>query len=468
MRMRNKSGKTPSGINLDRFIRYSGGSSLLSRKDRSAAVRAVWNDSREVGRGDVFVAIETQSDDGHRYVKNALEQGAAAAIVARKKFGMFSGDQKKKLIVVRDPLSSLQAIASKYRKTLRCTMVGITGSSGKTTARAFISAVLGQKLVVGETRGNWNNHLGVPLSLLRFTGKEDAGVLEMGANHRREIHVLSTIVRPDIGVITNIGYAHIGYFGSLANILRAKFEIVDGMKKTGLLLLNGDDPLLVRKAKTVRRKVVFFGMSERCDVRAEDICLTKSGHMSFAVKGLRYEIPMPGRHFVYNALVAIAIGEQFGIDKKHVDAAFASLRPVSMRGAIRTKAGVTFIVDCYNANPSSMKSSIALLSDVAGAHRSKVAIVGDMLELGRFSPALHTALGRQLATAGVDRILAVGRFASKVAAGAKSAGMTMTKILTAPSSAEAVPLARKLVQRGDAVLLKGSRGIHLETVLEGF
>jgi UDP-N-acetylmuramoyl-tripeptide--D-alanyl-D-alanine ligase len=467
--MRNKSGKTPNGISLGAFISFSGGSSLLPSSDRNRPVHAVWNDSRNVGKGDVFVAIETQSNDGHRFVKSALDKGAVAAIVARKKLGMFSDDEKKRLIVVRDPLSSLQAIASQYRKTLRCTMVGITGSSGKTTARAFIAAVLKRKLAIGETIGNFNNDIGVPISILRFSGKENAGVLEMGANHQREIHVLSKIVRPDIGVITNIGYAHIGYFGSLANILKAKFEIVDGMRKNGLLLLNGDDPLLTRRSKTAEQRIVLFGMSRLCNFRAENIRLIKNRRMAFTVKEQQYEIPMPGRHFVYNALAAIAVAHEFGIDKNHIDAAFASLHPLTMRGAIRKKAGVTFIVDCYNANPSSMKSGIALLADVADHEgRRKVAIVGDMLELGRYSAKLHTALGKRLAEAGVDRLLAVGDFASKVAQGAKAAGMTMKKIMTAATSSEAIPVARKLVRRGDAVLLKGSRGIHLETVLEGF
>jgi UDP-N-acetylmuramoyl-tripeptide--D-alanyl-D-alanine ligase len=465
--MSTEKNKARTGISLDQYIRFSGGTSLLSENDRGRQVTAVWNDSRKVGRGDVFVAIETENDDGHLYVKNALDRGAIAAIVAQKKLSLFSPEEKTRLIVVRDPLSSLQTIASRYRACLPCAFVGITGSSGKTTARTFIATALRRKLEVGETQGNWNNHIGVPLSLLRFTGKEEAGVLEMGANHKREIHDLSNVVRPDIGVITNIGYAHIGYFGSLGNILKAKFEIVDGMRKNGLLLLNGDDRLLVRKAKTVGQKVVLFGMSPLCDLRAENAHLTRNRHMEFVVQGKQYKIPMPGRHFVYNALAAIAIAREFGVDKKDIDAAFASLHPVSMRGAIRKKAGVTFIIDCYNANPSSMKSGIALLSDVADL-RPKVAIVGDMLELGRYSTQLHTALGRQLAGARVDRILAVGRFARTVAKGARAAGITATKIMTAATSADAVPMARKLVKRGDTVLLKGSRGIHLETVLEGF
>jgi UDP-N-acetylmuramoyl-tripeptide--D-alanyl-D-alanine ligase len=208
-------------------------------------------------------------------------------------------------------------------------------------------------------------------------------------------------------------------------------------------------------------------MSKRCQVRAESVRLSGSGHVVFSVNGDQFEIPMYGRHFVYNALIAIAVAKEFGIGKDDIDAAFATLAPVSMRGAVQKKRGATFIVDCYNANPSSMKSGISLLSDVARSG-PKVAIVGDMLELGRFSSKLHVSLGRNLASAGVDRIIAVGNFAARVAQGATSAGMEERKIATVGTSAEAVPMAQKLVKRGDTVLLKGSRGIHLETVLEGF
>jgi UDP-N-acetylmuramoyl-tripeptide--D-alanyl-D-alanine ligase len=456
-----------AGMTLEEFISFSGGASRIPSRERTARIHAVWNDSRKVGPGDVFVAIATGNDDGHAYVKSALRRGAVAALVARAKLSAFSEEERERLIVARDPVSSLQSVASRYRATLPCTMVGITGSSGKTTTRTFISAVLRGKLCVGETQGNWNNHIGVPLSLLRFAGKEEAGVLEMGANHKREIHVLSNIIRPDIGVITNIGYAHIGYFGSLANILKAKFEIVDGMKKNGLLLLNGDDPLLVRGSTTAKQRVVFFGMSERCHIRAEDVCLKRNRSMEFVVGGQRYVLPMPGRHFVYAALAAIAAAGEFAISAKEVAAALDSLEPLSMRGSIRKKSGVTFIVDCYNANPSSMKSGIAMLTDVAGS-KPKVAIVGDMLELGRYATQQHAILGKELAAANVDRILAVGRYSRKIAGGARLSGVPAKRIMTAATSSEAISKARKLVKRGDTVLLKGSRGIHLETVLEGF
>jgi UDP-N-acetylmuramoylalanine--D-glutamate ligase len=287
----------------------------------------------------------------------------------------------------------------------------------------------------------------------------------MGANHNREIHVLSKIVRPDIGVIMNIGYAHIGYFGSLANIAKAKFEITDGMKKSGVLVLNGDDALLVKKGKTSRMSVVYFGMSKRCRVRAGGAPHTRERHMRFTVDKEEYELPIPGMHFVCAALAAIAVAREFGVGRDSICAAFAQMRPEPMRGTIEKRAGKTFIVDCYNANPSSMKSGIALLSEVAGK-KPKVAIVGDMLELGKFSGRLHTALGRQLAAAKVERILAVGEFSGAVAKGAMTGGVKQKNIVIANNSEAAVPLARTMLKAGDTVLLKGSRGVHLETVYQ--
>jgi UDP-N-acetylmuramoylalanine--D-glutamate ligase len=454
------------GLTLGQFAAFSGGETALSPDQRARPLAAVWNDSRKVAAGDVFVALETETDDGHNYVKNALEQGAVAALIAKKKIGMFPDSLRNRIISVTDPLKSLQRIAARFRTTLSCPIVGITGSSGKTTARSFVSAVLGQSLAVSETQGNWNNHIGVPLCLLRFTGKENVGVLEFGANHMHEIRTLSKIARPDIGIIMNIGYAHIGYFGSLANIAKAKFEIVDGMKKSGILLLNGDDQLLVSGAKKVRTRVEFFGTSKRCGVRAENVELTDDGRMRFAVDGEVYELPMPGGHFVYAALAAIAVGRKLGVSKSSIDAAFSAMRPAPLRGTIEQKHGATFVVDCYNANPSSMKSGIGLLSDVAGP-QPKVAIVGDMLELGTYAPRLHTALGRQLAKSGVNRILAVGEHAQLVKKGAMAAGVPAANIATAETSVAALPLAKNMIKSGDAVLLKGSRGVHLETIYEG-
>jgi UDP-N-acetylmuramoylalanine--D-glutamate ligase len=464
--MRTDTTTSGAGLTLGLFADMSGGASRFSAEEREKRVNAVCNDSRKTGNGDVFVAIETENDDGHNYVKKALAQGAIAALVSKKKLTLFEGEEQAKLIAVSDPLTALQKAASRYRATLKCKIVGITGSSGKTTSRAFISAVLRQSHAVSETQGNLNNHIGVPLSLLRFTGQETAGVLEMGANHNREIHVLSNIVRPDIGVIINIGYAHIGYFGSLANIAKAKFEIADGMKKSGVLLLNGDDPLLVEKGSKAKMNVVYFGTLKRCQVRACDLQLTSKRHMRFTVDKEEFELPMPGTHFVYAALAAIAVARQFGIAPDQIQSALGRMKPEPLRGTIEEKAGKTFVVDCYNANPSSMKSGIGLLAGVAGK-KPKAAIVGDMLELGKYATRLHTALGRQLAAANVERILAVGEFSGAVAKGARAGGVKRKNIMTAINSEAALPLARAMLKAGDIVLLKGSRGIHLETVYQG-
>jgi len=457
-----------SGLNAGTIATWSGSSSVLLKTVAAMPVCGMNNDSRKIGKGEIFVALTTDKDDGHCYVAAALKQGAVAALVARSKVKNITGIDSNRLIVVNDPIAALRRIATAYRAQLDMPFIGITGSSGKTTARNFIAQVLRQKMQIGETIGNLNNHLGVPFSLLRFTGKEDVGIIEMGANHTREIHALSSIVRPTIGIITNIGYAHIGYFGSLKNIADAKMEIVDGMKDpNGFIMLNGDDRLLVKKAARLKQDVVFFGFSKQCHIRAVNDRLTADKRMCFEVNGVEYGLAMPGRHFIYSALPALFLGRYFGIGESAIIKSLAAMQPVAMRGTIEKKSGATFIVDCYNANPSSMKSALRLLQDVAGKLPS-IAIVGDMLELGTYARRLHRALGQQLAHAGVARVIAVGEYASLIADGAVAAGMRANAITIALNSAEALTYAKKIVKPGSVVLLKGSRGVHLETVYEGF
>ena len=457
-----------SCLTLQNLVRWSGGASGFSPLAPARPVSGVNYDSRLVKPGEVFAALTTEKDDGHRYVAAALKRGAVAALVARKKIDMLGDIDRKKLIVVADPLAALHRIAREYRKTLNFPIVGITGSSGKTTARSFISSVLKRSLTVGETSGNLNNHLGVPLSLLKFTGREDVGVIEMGANHAGEIHLLSSLARPAVGVVTNIGYAHIGFFGSLNATARAKLEITDGMKRrSGFLMLNGDDPLLIRAAGAIEQPVVFFGFSNRCHVRARNCAVVGASQTVFEVDGNAFRLEMPGRHFIYSALLAIHIGRHFGMDNGLIAAALETIKPLPLRGAIERKSGVIFIVDCYNANPSSMKSGIRLLRDIAGNGRM-VAIVGDMLELGSHARRLHKALGKQLAEAGVKRIMAVGAFASDVADGAMDGGIPQTNIRTMATGGEALTAAKDFLKQGDVALLKGSRAVGLEKVFEGF
>ncbi|MBN2038233.1 MAG: UDP-N-acetylmuramoyl-tripeptide--D-alanyl-D-alanine ligase [Chitinispirillaceae bacterium] len=457
----------PSRLTLGDCIAWSGGVSAFGERARTKTVGTVWNDSRKVRPGDVFVALTTEKNDGHRYVKAAFAAGAIAAFVKAGASFACAANDRSKCIATKDPLKAVQRVATRYRKALGFLCIGVTGSSGKTTTRSFIASVLRSAYPVGETYTNWNNHIGVPLSILRFTGSEWAGVIEMGANHAGEISVLSKIAQPDIALITNIGYAHIGLFGSLENAASAKFEIVQGLQSQGFLLLNGDDRRIVAKARKLGRDTVYFGVSPRCEVRPRKVSFDIRKGLSFLLDGREFMLPVPGRHFLYSALPAVFLGRRCGVPDDRIARVLAAARPADMRGTVRRKKGVRFIVDCYNANPSSMKNAIDAL--VEQAPRSKrVAVVGDMMELGRYATRLHRELGRTLAVNGMHTIVAVGDHAQTVADGALKYGMAPGRIMTAPSAADAVPIVRDKVAPGNVVLLKGSRSMHLENVFEKY
>ena len=454
-------------LSLGSLIEWSGGVSEMSETARKREVNVVWNDSRKVGKGDIFIALRSDTDDGHKYVQSAIEQGAVAAIVDKKGIKAIPAKYHRKCIVVTDTLKSIQKAAAKYRKEMGLFVVGITGSNGKTTTRSFIAELLKRTVKVGETYTNWNNHIGVPLSILKFDGDEMAGVLEMGANHVGEISPLTKICRPDVAVITNIGYAHVGLFGGLERTTEAKFEISEGLAKDGFMLLNGDDRRLVRGAEERGLKTVFYGTSPKCHVRARDIHVTEKG-VRFFVDGDEFFLTMPGRHFVYCALPAICLARACGIPGDVIQDAISSLRPVSMRGILEDKKGVRFIVDCYNANPSSMSSAVRYLADITPDVKKRVAVVGDMYELEEYTRNLHTKLGTELVKTDVQKIIAVGKFAEYVSNGAVKAGLSKKKIFLAGNSEEAVEICRSVLKKGETVLLKGSRSVGLEKVLEGF
>ncbi|MDR2694009.1 MAG: UDP-N-acetylmuramoyl-tripeptide--D-alanyl-D-alanine ligase [Chitinispirillales bacterium] len=456
-------------LTLGSLIDWSSGKSDLSESARKRKVAVVWNDSRKVtpgGGGDVFVALRGDADDGHRYVESAFKSGAVAAIVDKKGICAVPEKYRKKCIIVGDTLKSIQKAAARYRREMGLLVVGVTGSNGKTTTRSFISAALKSVVKTGETYTNWNNHIGVPQSVLRFDGDEFAGVLEMGANHTGEIRRLTKICGPDIAVITNIGYAHVGLFGSLDKTVEAKFEIAEGLSRGGFMLLNGDDNRLVKGAQKRGLKSVFFGTSPKCGVRARNIVVDESG-VRFTVDGRGYGMSMPGRHFIYCALPAIHIAKRCGLADEAIQEAIASLKPVALRGKLEVKRGIRFIVDCYNANPSSMSGAVRYLADVTPNANGRVAVIGDMGELGRYTNRLHIKLGEELVKKGdVQKIVAVGNFSESVKAGAVKAGMSARKIFLADSADAAIDVCRYVLKRGETVLLKGSRNVGLEKVFE--
>lgn len=455
-------------LTLGGFIGWMGGAAFFSERKKKETLGNVVNDSRMIHDGDVFIALKTEKDDGHNYVKTAFEAGAAAAVIEKKYLKQFTAADQKKCICVSNPLRAVSKAAAMYRKELGILLVGVTGSSGKTTTRSFISSVLKKKVIVGETWGNWNNHIGVPLSILKFSGEEWAGVIEMGANHVGEIHDLTMIAKPDISIITNIGYAHVGLFGSLNDTANAKFEIADGLnKKDGFMLLNGDDPRLVKGAKERALPTVFYGHGKHCGVRVQNVVYNRDDGITFEVLGKQYKLNLPGRHFIYSALPAIFLGLKCGVAENDIYDVIASQKPVSMRGTVELKNGVGFIVDCYNANPSSMKSGLDYLADYAEKD-NRCAVIGDMLELGSYSRRLHKQLGEQIVSAGVNKLITVGNFASVVADAAKGNGLDSASVIVCENSEEAAVAAKSFFKPGETVLLKGSRGVHLETVYEKF
>ncbi len=459
--------KSSTPLTVGSLVEWGKGNSLLSESAKKKKVKTVWNDSRKVATGDAFVALRSENDDGHKYVQSAFEKGAVTAIVDRKGLKLIPEKFHKKCIVVSDTLKAVQKMAARYRKEMGLLVVGITGSNGKTTTRSFISSVLKQVIKVGETYTNWNNHIGVPLSLLKFDGDEWAGVIEMGANHVGEIHPLSLIAAPDIAVITNIGYAHVGLFGSLEKTTEAKFEIADGLSKDGFMLLNGDDSRLVKGAKDRNLKTVLFGTGSKCDIRARDILVSEKS-VTFSVDGVPFELRMPGRHFLYGVLPAIYIARRCRVPLDLIQEAISALKPVSLRGMLEQKKGVNFIVDCYNANPSSMSHAVRYLADITPDKKSRVAIVGDMFELEQYSAKLHIKLGEELVKSDVQKIMAVGKYASFIAQGAMKSGLPSRKIMQVDDADRALDVSRSWLKAGETVLLKGSRGVRLERVFEGF
>ncbi len=453
----------PVTLTFGSAARWCGARESLPASLRNRRIAAVTNDSRTARAGSLFVALRSERDDGHRYVADALAAGACAALVARRRVTPELATHTSRLLIVADPLKALQKLAARYRRELGLLVVGVTGSSGKTTTRSMLTAVLDARVPTGGTQGNWNNHIGVPLTVLSLRGDEYAAIVEMGANHVGEIRTLTRIARPDIAVITNIGYGHVGLFGSLANTTRAKMEIVEGLnRRNGHLMVNGDDRRLLAAARASGVRLVTFGVGSACDIRAENIETGPRG-TSFEVAGNRYRLSMPGRHFVYAALPSIAIGLRCGVEPETIARVLRTQRPVDMRGGIKRRKNVRFVLDCYNANPDSMRSALTLLGDLAPRER-RVAVLGEMLELGSYASRLHRQLGRDAGNLGVRELIAAGEHAAGIAAGAREKGMAAARIHTVADANEASRTLRDVVEAGDTVLLKASRMMRFEQI----
>ena len=421
-------------------------------------IKHISTDTRTLKQGDLYVPLIGVSFDGHRFIAQAFEKGAVASLTSDKSV---SG---KALIYVPDTLKALQDIAMYQAQKAQVPIVAVTGSVGKTSTRDMIGAVVSAQYKTLKTEGNFNNHIGVPLTILRYQD-EEAMVLEMGMNHLKEISVLSNIAKPDIAVITNVGTAHIGLVGSRENILKAKLEIAEGLKPHGTLCLNMHNDMLSRyyeqhKDEALPYHLKTFGIQNPSDVQAKNVVLKEDGS-TFEYQGYTFSVPVPGEHFVLNALSSIAVGECLGISYEKMQEAIATFQLTKNRmDFIDLKDGIKVIDGTYNANLDSMLSSLAVLSKYP---QRKIAVLADMLELGEFSADLHYQTGEAVDKAQVDILICVGKASQKIVEGAKN---TLIKQWFA-SNSEALDYLKTVLKPKDIVLIKGSNSMRLKEIING-
>jgi UDP-N-acetylmuramoyl-tripeptide--D-alanyl-D-alanine ligase len=417
---------------------------------------AGWSvDTRTQNGGDVYFALHGPNHDGHKFLTAALEKGASAVVVDHSAYTPCE-------LIVPDTERALQDLGAWARKKWGGRVIGVTGSAGKTTTKDAIAHLLETELPVGKTNGNFNNHIGVPLSLLRLPDGCRAGVIEMGMNHSGEIRRLAEIARPDVGVVTNVGYAHVEFFDSIEGIAAAKRELIEGLPPEGTAVLNADDERVSRFGDVHPGRSVTFGFSEGAGVRAENVEFTTNGSR-FDCLGAKFESPMSGRHAVMNLLAAIAVAHVFEIPAERLRPAVAGFTAGAMRGARTEQRGIVIWNDCYNSNPEAAQSMLDVLRETPATRR--IAVLGEMLELGHASEELHRQVGRYAARRGVDLLIGVHGAARAMVEAAAQAGVE-AEFFEDP--ADAGDRVREVAHAGDAVLFKGSRGVKVERALERF
>ena len=418
------------------------------------------NDSRKLEKDQLFIALKGVRD-GHDFIPAALEKGAAAVLCTH-------ADGDYPAIVVEDTRVALGQIARGERERIGMKVVGITGSVGKSTTKEMVAAVLGSTYRVAKTPANHNNDIGMPMAILSMPEDTQVAVLEMGMNHFREIAYLTSIGKPDVAVIINIGTMHIEHLGSMEGVLRAKLEILEGMGADGTVILNGDDALLWNQRELLNKKVVYFGV-HNLDSKVHGKAISqKENALSFTVETEKETLPvtlaLDGEHYVYDALAAIGVGVELNVTAENIQQSLSKFQNMQGRQEIYKKNGVTIIEDCYNAGPESMKAALSVLGNRPGRH---VAVLGDMLELGVCSDAEHYKVGR-VAAQKADILLAYGPSSERMLYGAITGGMSQNNARAFTDKEKLVQVLKQITKPDDVVLFKGSRGMRMEQVLENF
>jgi UDP-N-acetylmuramoyl-tripeptide--D-alanyl-D-alanine ligase len=433
--------------------------------DHKAMTQGYSIDSRTLQTGELFFAVKGESLDGHDYVEQALGKAAVAAVVGKEQLARYS--VKSRLLAVDDTLVALQTLATAVRRLWGKPLVGVTGSAGKTTTKDAIAHLLSARFRVLKSEGNFNNHFGLPLMLLKLQPEQDIAVIEMGMSHAGEISTLAKIAQPNIGVVTNVAPVHLKFFNSITEIARAKYELIGSLPLGGTAVLNADDEYVSQFGRDFHGKVVTYGLRSSADVWAENIVARGSEGSSFdlIIGGCREHVTLPlvGQHSVYNALAAVAVALERGMTPSDTAKALATLAPSDKRGQVVKVGNITVINDCYNSNPKALESMVNALATMPA--RRRIVVAGEMLELGPNADEMHRQAGQHMAEQKIDALLGVRGLAEQMVDAAGYGGIHAEFVASAEEAGKW--LAEK-TRAGDVVLLKASRGVKLEKALDAW
>jgi len=452
-----------NSLTLSQIAQFAGAS--LSSGDGTAVINKVSTDSRTIKPGELFVALRGENFEGHDFVAASAKAGGTGALVDLKWVGNVPNNFA--LLRATDTLQAYQTLAANYRRSLAIKVLAITGSNGKTSTKDFAAAVLARRFRVTKTEGNFNNHVGLPRTILEATSEDEVAVWEIGMNHPGEIAALSKIAAADAAIVTNIGVAHIEFMGSREAIALEKGALAEAIEPQGTVVLNADDPFTEGIAARTRAKVVLAGTTGGA-VRAIEIRQSAEGSEFTIVEGAhrcRAQLPVAGLHMVQNALLAVAAGRAFGLSIEECAAGLAAAPLTKARLQIKEINGVQFLDDSYNANPDSMKAALRTLVEL-DTEGKRIAVLGEMRELGAESERGHREVGETAATLGVNQLITIGDTAELIAEGARTAGLD--KVSSVRSTAEAAKLLGEIAEPEDLVLIKGSRAARTEEVIQQF
>jgi UDP-N-acetylmuramoyl-tripeptide--D-alanyl-D-alanine ligase len=440
---------------------------VVGEVDLSAVVAGYSIDSRTIRPGELFFAVKGEKMDGHDFVAQALKKGATAAVVSPAFAVEDAGVPARALLVVDDTLIALQVLATAVRRLWAKPLIAVTGSAGKTTTKEAIAHVLAAKFNVYKSVGNFNNHFGLPLMLLKLEPEHDVAVVELGMSHAGEISALAKIAQPNVGVVTNVAPVHLEFFNSIADIARAKYELIESLPIAGTAVLNADDEYVSQFGRGFHGKVVTYGFSPSASVRAEKVESRGENGSAFDIvtAGLceRAFLPLVGKHNVANALAAASVGLEQGLTLKQAISQFATLAPADKRGEVVRFGNITVINDCYNSNPKALAAMVDALAMMPAKRR--IVVAGEMLELGPQGEEMHREAGRHIAGQKIDLLLGVRGLAQAMVDVAERCGVRAEYVATPEEAGEWL---RSNTSDGDVILLKASRGVKLENSLEAW